>query len=125
MKALIADNIATQCGGDTNSNNIDFFADDQYFTSGNQTLALPAWQIPYPQAAALVKTWCANGANIEFVTNTIPTVNHIEELVYGAPAALAFLADRLDGVPFTQGCVYKYNPAGADIPGQGLSKLGL
>lgn len=47
--ALIKDDIATQCGGDVNANNIDFFATDEYFTSGPATPYLPAWEVRRPQ----------------------------------------------------------------------------
>ncbi|KAL8281410.1 hypothetical protein RQP46_006094 [Phenoliferia psychrophenolica] len=144
MKAMIALNVATQCTGDQNANSIDFFADETYFTSGNRTLKLPAWQamftqlemfnasripkipmhiyhsrndqlIPYSVAAELVKQWCAGGASLEFVTNTIPQVEHISEAAYGTPAAIVWLIDRLNGVPFAQQCTMLYDPV-VDLP---------
>ncbi|KAL8281388.1 hypothetical protein RQP46_006072 [Phenoliferia psychrophenolica] len=139
-KALIADAIATQCSGSSNANNIDFFDDaGTYFTSGNKTLQMPAWQamfaqlemynasripqfpmhiyharddeiIPYSVGAELVKNWCAGGASLEFITNTIPQVEHVGEYAYGVPAAIAFLGDRLNGVPFEQQCTMLFDP---------------
>ncbi|KAL8281389.1 hypothetical protein RQP46_006073 [Phenoliferia psychrophenolica] len=145
MKALIADDIATQCTGDQNANNINFFDDaGTYFTTGNKTLQTPAWQamftqlemynasripqipmhiyhsrndelIPYSVAAKLVKQWCAAGASLEFVTNTVPQIEHVTEAVYGTPAAIAFLGDRLNGVPFKHQCTMLYDPV-VDLP---------
>ncbi|KAL8281387.1 hypothetical protein RQP46_006071 [Phenoliferia psychrophenolica] len=139
-KALIADAIATQCVGSANANNLDFFDDaGTYFTSGNKTLQLPAWQamfaqlemynasrippfpmhiyhsrndqiIPYSVGADLVKNWCAGGASLEFVTNTIPQIEHVTEAVYGVAAAIVFLGDRLNGVPFKQQCTMLFDP---------------
>lgn len=46
MLALIADGIATQCGGDANANNIDLFdAAGTYFTTGASTPSIPIWQV--------------------------------------------------------------------------------
>ncbi|KAL8283890.1 hypothetical protein RQP46_005322 [Phenoliferia psychrophenolica] len=45
MLAIIADGIATQCGGNANADNIDFFdAAGTYFTTGASTLSIPIWQ---------------------------------------------------------------------------------
>ncbi|KAL8280100.1 hypothetical protein RQP46_007430 [Phenoliferia psychrophenolica] len=138
MKALIADVIATKCGGDSAANDIDFFGDETYFTSGSQTLATPAWQetfaitklgtlnqtltptlpihmyhaiddefIPYTVGRALAESWCGQGANLEFVTNVTPGLEHIGEQALGAPGALQFFADRFNGVPFTKGCTFR------------------
>ncbi|KAL8287150.1 hypothetical protein RQP46_003602 [Phenoliferia psychrophenolica] len=72
--------------------------------------------IPYTQVEDLVKGWCANGANLEFVLNTAPQVEHLAEAGVGFPAVLQFFADRFNGVAFPAGCAYKYDPAGADLP---------
>ncbi|KAL8283885.1 hypothetical protein RQP46_005317 [Phenoliferia psychrophenolica] len=57
MLALIADGIATQCGGDSNANGIDLFdAAGTYFTTGASTLSIPIWQ----ETFALTKLGTAN-----------------------------------------------------------------
>lgn len=38
------------------------------------------------------------------------------EAGYAAVGVLQFFADRFDGVPFTKGCTYKYDPAGVELP---------
>ncbi|KAL8292531.1 hypothetical protein RQP46_001143 [Phenoliferia psychrophenolica] len=62
--------------------------------------------IPYSVAKNLVDGWCGAGANVEFITDTTPEVEHILEVVTGSPGALLFLMDRLNGVAFAPGCTY-------------------
>lgn len=45
MKALVADTIATKCGGNSNANGVDFFGNMDYFTSGQSTLSTPIWLV--------------------------------------------------------------------------------
>ena len=45
MLALIEDTKATKCSGNSDANNVDFFSTTEYFTSGNKTLGLSAWQV--------------------------------------------------------------------------------
>ncbi|KAL8276430.1 hypothetical protein RQP46_011182 [Phenoliferia psychrophenolica] len=44
MLAMVNDALQTQCTGDGNAENIDFFADDTYFTTGTSTMSLPIWK---------------------------------------------------------------------------------
>ncbi|KAL8291490.1 hypothetical protein RQP46_002468 [Phenoliferia psychrophenolica] len=155
MLAFMADDIANVCTGVGFKNPpgvVDFFADDTYFTTGNTTLSLPAWQkvfaathlgtrenkaltpkipvhmyhaindelIPYTVATALVSGWCANGANLEFVTETTSTVAHGDEELRGAPGAMAFFADRFAGKPFAKGCTYTFEGLSFSIPPSSL-----
>ncbi|KAL8292167.1 hypothetical protein RQP46_001633 [Phenoliferia psychrophenolica] len=146
MKALIADTIENQCGGQPAANSVDYFSNEDYFTTGPATVNLPAWEamyvatdlsadkartptvpvhiyhalndeaIPYSIALTLTKNWCANGASVELVTNTVPQAEHAVEEEYGIAGALSFFADRFNGVPFAKACAYKSDPAGIQIP---------
>ncbi|KAL8276425.1 hypothetical protein RQP46_011177 [Phenoliferia psychrophenolica] len=62
--------------------------------------------IPYGQAATMVAEYCASGANLEFITNPLPFIQHFGLDELSIPTAIKFLADRLDGVPFHKGCVF-------------------
>ncbi|KAL8276080.1 hypothetical protein RQP46_011523 [Phenoliferia psychrophenolica] len=62
--------------------------------------------VPYSIPKALVSTYCANGADVHFTTATGPGIEHVAYDVTGVPAAVQFLSDRLDGVPWPKGCSY-------------------
>lgn len=57
--------------------------------------------VPYPQALALVKAYCAAGVP---VTHVPLVAEHLSGEAQGAPAALAFLAGRFNGAPVTDNC---------------------
>lgn len=57
--------------------------------------------VPLPQAYALHRTWCAEGAPTKFVTYP---GEHVTGDSAGAPGALAFLSQRFSGQPFISSC---------------------
>lgn len=75
--------------------------------------------IPLDQAVALKKAYCAKGTN---VTYDVYPSEHIVTQFQGAPASLAFLADRFAGKPATSTCgttapdpTSTANPGGGDF----------
>ncbi|KAL8280234.1 hypothetical protein RQP46_007348 [Phenoliferia psychrophenolica] len=115
---------------------VDVFGTDEYLTCGISCLDLPVWKftledtklgfnttliptiplhvvhakndefIPLAVEASMVSTYCQHGANLEFISNNTPGIGHIGLDELSTPGALAFLNDRLDGVPFHKGCKY-------------------
>ena len=59
--------------------------------------------IPYTSARATANAWCANGADVEFVTETGGT-GHIGTAEVLASNATAWLDLRLSGTPPAAGC---------------------
>ena len=57
--------------------------------------------VPFPQAYALHRTWCAKGAKTALVAYP---GEHVTSDPVGAPAAVAFLRARFSGRPFVSGC---------------------
>ncbi|KAL8276426.1 hypothetical protein RQP46_011178 [Phenoliferia psychrophenolica] len=135
MLALMADNV-NHCLVDVPASFVDFFGTNEYFHEGAATLEIPAIKavleetrlglnetltptmplhvihaisdelIPYAQAQSMVAEYCSNGANLEFITNPLPFIQHFGLDELSIPTAIKFLSDRLDGVPFHKGCVY-------------------
>lgn len=58
--------------------------------------------LPFQDAEALYDKYCAAGANIHFSKEAFG--EHILVAITGAAGALKFLADRMDGIPYTTGC---------------------
>ncbi|MFI5778931.1 lipase family protein [Nocardia sp. NPDC051570] len=75
-----------------------------------QTPPLPtfAWHstaddvLPYASTAALVRTWCAAGAQITFLTTNTPT--HIPAAFPGIAPSIDYLSQRFAGTPAPAGC---------------------
>ena len=59
--------------------------------------------IPYSSAQAAANAWCANGADVEFVTETGGT-GHVGTSYALVGAATAWLDLRLSGTPPAAGC---------------------
>ncbi|KAK3046958.1 hypothetical protein LTR09_011598 [Extremus antarcticus] len=57
---------------------------------------------PVQDTDVLVKFYCAGGANVEYVRDTLS--EHVSLAATGSPAAVLFLQDRFDGRPTTPGC---------------------
>jgi hypothetical protein len=55
-----------------------------------------------PPVDKLVHTYCAQGVPVQY--NRIPVGDHVTVAVQGAPGALAYLHDRLDGKPASSNC---------------------
>ncbi|KAI9290325.1 putative secretory lipase [Umbelopsis sp. AD052] len=58
--------------------------------------------VPFAPTQALVKQYCSQGVNIEFVKDELS--EHIILAITGAADALIWLNDRFNGVPVKQGC---------------------
>ncbi|MEO3827404.1 lipase family protein [Actinomadura sp. B10D3] len=67
-----------------------------------QTQAVYDEIIPFAQADALHKAWCAKGANVTWKTYTF--AEHATGMLWSEPDAMAFLADRFAGKPVTGNC---------------------
>ena len=59
--------------------------------------------VAYPQAAALRRTWCNEGATVTWAT--YPVAEHVAGMVEGAPAALDYLSARFAGIPAVGNCL--------------------
>lgn len=57
---------------------------------------------PIAETDALYEKYCAGGATIQYQRNLL--AEHIIDSIVGAPAALLWLKDRLEGVESTSGC---------------------
>ncbi|WP_069770279.1 alpha/beta fold hydrolase [Streptomyces sp. LUP30] len=65
--------------------------------------------VPHAQARALAVAWCAKGVDVTYKPVILPGVgraliNHFTPLLVDQGAAIAWLADRLDGEPATSNC---------------------
>lgn len=60
---------------------------------------------PVADTDKLVQWYCAGGSAVEY--RRLPSENHLGLMTDGAPAALVWLNDRLNGAPAAQGCVNK------------------
>lgn len=58
--------------------------------------------VPFPQDAAMVASWCARGARVQFVP--LPAPSHVAGAVAAAPGAFAFLEARFAGRPTPTTC---------------------
>lgn len=59
--------------------------------------------VAYPQAAALRRTWCNQGATVTWTT--YPLAEHVKGMVDGAPGAFAYLEARFAGLPAVGNCL--------------------
>lgn len=59
--------------------------------------------IPYAPAHQTFSSWCANGASVQFVTETGGT-GHLGTMEVLVPSAVAWLDLRLSGIPPQTGC---------------------
>lgn len=59
--------------------------------------------IPYESALATANAWCANGASVEFVTETAGT-GHLGTMLVLEKNATDWLNLRMDGTPPAPGC---------------------
>lgn len=67
-----------------------------------QTQAVFDQIVPFEQAAALHKAWCAKGANVTWKTYTL--AEHATGMLWSRPTAMAFLTDRFAGRPTDGNC---------------------
>jgi len=58
--------------------------------------------IPYSSAVQLNADWCARGGRVQFVTDLLS--EHISYAFTGAPGALLYLMDRVDGRTTPSSC---------------------
>ncbi|KAG2186480.1 hypothetical protein INT44_002702 [Umbelopsis vinacea] len=71
--------------------------------------------VPFAPTQALVKQYCSQGVNIEFVKDELS--EHIILAITGAADALIWLNDRFNGVPVKQGCSSRTTLTSALDPG--------
>lgn len=72
-----------------------------YLYHGSSQVFLGDEFIPESGVLALQQQWCAGGANVTYVP---VWGEHLTAAVAGAPGMLDWIADRLAGVPASQGC---------------------
>lgn len=61
---------------------------------------------PYNDVLGTSRSWCQNGAQIDFVTFSDPSANHLVTRQDGSAAAFAFLQNQFNGQAPAKGCTY-------------------
>ncbi|NLV79706.1 MAG: triacylglycerol lipase [Rhodococcus sp.] len=72
-----------------------------YLYHGSSQVFLGDEFIPESGVIAVQQKWCAGGANVTYVP---VWGEHLTAAVAGAPGMMEWIADRLAGIPATQGC---------------------